>query len=210
MATNAQLIDQALFHLGNRASYRANVLSSMKLWVDERERGRFLPWFLEKESSGLVTVEDQDYVSLPADFLRELDEGIVLVTDADGLEHKLVKAPSLDRLLSEKDEGGLPEAYYLFNGRMYLRQTPDAAYFLRFFYYGKSTVLADNDSEVTHWGAEAASALVFGSAAIFAGTVLQNMKLRDSLAAFESRALDNLLAANEARIHSGSSLLIED
>lgn len=90
MATNAELITSILFHVGRRMAYRAEALAMAKSWVNMRELGNFLPWFLETESSGLVTVAEQDWIALPADFLREYDEGIMLITDADGAEQKLV------------------------------------------------------------------------------------------------------------------------
>lgn len=210
MTTNANLVSRTLFHVGNRTSYRSQVLATMQAWVAERERDSFLPWFLEKESSGLVTMIDQDYIALPVDFLREYDEGIMLVEDEEGIEHKMVKVASLDRLFQEEDEGGLPEGYFISGARIYMRPTPDAAYSVRFFYYGKSAVMEDDSDEAEYWGAEAENALVFGAGAIFAATTLQNKELAQSLTALEKRAMTALLIANEARIHSGQQLVIEE
>lgn len=209
MSTNADLISRALMHLGNRTSYRSTVLSCFKGWVKKQERGALLPWFLEKETSGLETVAAQDYIALPDDYLRHLDEGVVLVEDSSGVEHKVVKTPSLDRLLVDTREG-MPEAYYLFAGRIYLRPIPDAIYPFRFFYYRKSVVLDDSDTETTDWALEAEDAVIFGGAAIFASTVMMNQKLTAALEKQENMAMTNLWIANEARIHTGQEYGIED
>jgi len=211
MATNAELITSILFHVGRRMAYRAEALAMAKSWVNMRELGNFLPWFLETESSGLVTVAEQDWIALPADFLREYDEGIMLITDADGAEQKLVKTPSLDRLFSEEDDdSGFPKGYYLFRNRIYLRPIPDSIFSVRFFYHGKSTVLDDSNTEATYWGKYADSALIFGAATIFAGTVLQNEKLARTLSSLEERAIGELMVMDEARKHAAQAYGIED
>lgn len=209
MSTNAELISRALMHLGNRTSYRSTVLSCFKGWVKKQERGPLLPWFLEKETTGLVTVAAQDYIALPDDYLRHLDEGVVLVEDSSGVEHKVIKTPSLERLLVDDSEGR-PEAYYLFGGRIYLRPIPDAVYPIRFFYYRKSVVLDDSNTATTDWGLEAEDAVIFGGAAIFASTVMMNQKLAAALEKQEASAMTSLWIANEARIHSGQEYGIED
>lgn len=209
--TNAELISRVLFALGNRTSHRGEILAAMLGWVNEAEQSPFLPWFLEKESTGLALTIGQDYVTLPTDFLRELDEGVVLITDEEGVEHSLVKTPSLKKLLSETTTEEIPQGYYLSSDRIYVAPRPtEYAYPLRFFYYGKSTTIADNSSEVTHWGKYAQNAIVYGTAADFAAAPMRNDALARQLEKMEKQALDALWRDTEARLHSGQVYLIEE
>ncbi|MGW8181543.1 MAG: phage adaptor protein [bacterium] len=115
------------------------------------ERGQELPWFLEADTNvlgtNLTTVASTETVSLPTDFLRELDEETYCVLRQDATEdsgwaplQKVQTVASLGRYPGT----GEPIRYALLSGRMYLRYIPDDAYTLRLLYYQAATVLSSD------------------------------------------------------------------
>ena len=133
--------------LGNRSGLTSRIYTEMQLRQGtEWERSAVLPWFLLKESSGLVTVASTRTVALPSDFLREYDEGQIWLTDTDGYKNQLVK-DTHDRLTNRfSPDGGetdsnQPDSYAIVGTNLYLFPLADAAYSLSMFYYAAATAL---------------------------------------------------------------------
>ncbi len=147
------LRDDALSLLATRLT-RADLvtegLAEMQLAQSRLELQAFLPWFLIKETTALVTAANQDTIALPSDFLRETeeDEGKFWLTDTS-------VTPTLYTELEKRTHGLLvaefpddiaaqPQKYAVVGSLIYLRPVPDAAYTTRLMYYGRAEALTSN------------------------------------------------------------------
>lgn len=119
-----------------------------------------LPWFLISERVSTSTEANEERLGLPGDWLADMEEDALWVTNDDGLEIALPKndIDSLRTLYANSDPG-LPRAY-AFDGMYYrLFPRPDKIYAMKMQYYKEDAVLADGSTE-NKWLKYAANALI--------------------------------------------------
>ncbi len=148
MATNAQLLDQAMGRLGQRKSLtvRANVVLEINSTIAELERGTFLPWFLESSTDLALAVDDTSK-ALPTDFLREEEESRPYFT-LDGTVRYLTK-----RFYGTlQGEAPTNLRFYAIRGETFhFRFAADIAYTVTVDYYAKSNdAFVDNAVAVSN------------------------------------------------------------
>ena len=149
--TRDQLIELLGYRLGDRTDMGPRALAEMPLVQGSTLEGnKWLPWFLEKDFAG-VTVAGQDYVSLPADFLTEIEESHLWLTTAEGKQLRLVKK-DLDVLKSLCMEAASQQPCYYarVKGKIVLGPVPDAEYPLTMQYYGQDADMSAANLE-TEW-----------------------------------------------------------
>lgn len=210
--TNAELVTRILQRLGNRSSaeLRDYAVLEVQTKIQEYELGPVLPWFLETEAT-LTTAAGTESVSLPADFLREVEDGALIIYDPAG-DYEELRKLSLDRIRREVkgEENGFPKAYAILGDKIYLAPVPDAIYTLKLSYFKKSPAFTDSADPTTYWCKEASNLVIFGAAAQIAAVHILNAELATALVTLEKRALDALYVATEARINTNQDFNIED
>lgn len=157
--TRDEIITLALTRLGNRQGEAALITSAeteVILSQNRLEQMPELPWFLETEAD-LTTVAEQDYVTLPAEFIRFLseDHSDIRLVEADGTKHFL-EYWDLDQIIRRygDSEPARPLVCTLVGSRLYLGPTPDlSTYHIKFYHYAKEPALSTNISN--QWTTEA-------------------------------------------------------
>lgn len=199
--TRDQVVDKIKLRMGNWNNTAANdiIIGELDFVITQvLEAEAELPWFLQKETSGLATVIDQDYVVLPSDFLLPFDEDGLWLTKADGDKVRLVRE-DWDVVKAQVEGSGQPEYYdYVGADNVYFRKTPDAVYALEMFYYSRATSLAGvygDSANVENSWLKYAAELVLGEAGLaVAGQYLQSEKMMASFAAQAQRGRVTLMA----------------
>lgn len=173
------------------------IIVELKAAQQRNELMEPLPWFLLTESSYTVTVEDEERIEIPADFIREADEDAFWVEDASGNWTKLIK-DDYDYIRGRFTGTGIPERYALVGRYLRVRPAPDGVYNVHMIYYGKDEALSTNIEN--KWLANAPEVLIAD-----AGHVIASRYVRNDSAAAEfkqdfMRARKELLVANQARL----------
>ena len=134
--------------LAFKTTLDANIVRYLQLAQTTLERGPTKPWFLISEDTFTSTVADEERISLPLDFLQEVEDGafryrpdnwpddeeVELVKD----EYDVLKRNFVD------NEAGPPEAYALIGNYFRIFPTPDDVYNIRLIYYKKGVTLDTN------------------------------------------------------------------
>jgi len=150
------------------------------------EGGEFLPWFLWKEDSSLVTVASTRELALPTDSLMPVDEGGFwrFGTAGDDLTLVEMKKEEYDVLIDSHATAGTPTHYSLSKVSYSLFPKPDAVFTMRLHYYAQDTDLtvgAENN-----WLKYASDWLMAETGIIIAEQYLQSPKM---VIRFEKQAL---------------------
>jgi hypothetical protein len=168
------------------------------------ENSPFHPWFLEKSSSGVVTVAETQTVALPSDFLLQVEDTDWYLEDVEGAKTRLKRGyhEDLEAKFNGEDEG-LPWAYDIFAQEIYLGPIPDAIYTLRFKYYAKQTPPPDDSAEVTNkWIINAEALCVTAVAHKLVSDYVKDTVRAKSLAEDVTRLRVELHKFNEAKKHA--------
>lgn len=210
--TNKQFYDlilQATRRPGD-VNLRTSLLSEARGWLQMQERGSFHPWFLEKTSSGLVTVAATPTMVMPSDYLLLVEDARVRITDSSGAPQKLVRRYHEDIEDFYGNTTGFPEAYDIFEGKMHFGPTPDAIYPVRIKYYLGQAIPADDDIAVTNlWFLNAESFVVNSLAAILAGSYTRDKGLADDKGNLATMARNELYKYNESLKHVDMDYAVE-
>lgn len=203
MATNAQNIDLTMQRLGSRSSptLRAWVIQEMNKAIRELERGPTKPWFMEGRLEGTLTA-NQDYLTIPATFLEEVEEGSFRILDSRCNKWKALIKLDYDQLQhkSENCDPALPCYYALRGNRVYFGATPDLAYAYRWEATVRTTPVADNTSESTNeWLVEFFDLVSLITADKVLRLHIKSFDIADSLAGLLNQARDDFWRACEAR-----------
>lgn len=202
---SAKGFDMMMVRLGNRkeTSLRADLVDELNAKIAERERGKFLPWFLETRHSESLTV-GQEYLDLPDDFLREAEDGIVKLTHPDtgaSKELKKVYVEDLERVYMDADPDW-PEGYAIYGNRFYFAPAPNAAYVINFRYYRKSVVVTDSANETaTDWFGNAFNYISYDTLADVAANLLQDDEMAMKFRTLAAEARRELFEYSESRQH---------
>lgn len=151
-----QTIDIVMGRLGNRtaAGLREKVLLEMReCQENDLEGGATLPWFIITENATTKTTAGERRVSLPPDFIREVEEkDFIQVLDGEN-DVRLVKM-GYDRAIAEfgDEASGQPQAYVLRGNYFLLFPVPDAEYTLKLpGYYARQDIPIDSESSENAW-----------------------------------------------------------
>lgn len=207
MATNEELLNQAMGRLGTRASpvLRAHVLNEINTAIDNLERGTFFPWFLEKTASLSVVVDDT-FVSLPADFAIEADESRPYYVQGGGNFY-------LTKRFHAALQGEVPTSlkFYAIHGtEFHFRHVADKAYTIFLPYYGRQTGnLVDDATTVSNLWLINAKDWVLGMALkVVASVYIQNDALSLKHAGAENQGKQTLYVHHEARININQDFVV--
>jgi hypothetical protein len=129
---------------------RTQIIASMNLAKRQLEGSPFLPWFLITEVSSATTVIGEERLTLPTNFLREVEEeGALFIYDTSGVtsttENEWIELVKWDNetLRNEysdlADSRARPTHYALVGNYFKLYPVPDANYTVKMLYYGKVT-----------------------------------------------------------------------
>lgn len=139
--TKAELLQLLGWRLGDRDDMDARAEAELPYVQDYvLEAKEWLPWFLVKETSALVVSVGSRVVSLPDDFLLEVEEGHLYLTQAGEIVKELVKM-DFDTALRKYPTDGEPMAYSVMGEAIQLFPIPSEARGLYFTYYGKDARL---------------------------------------------------------------------
>lgn len=157
--TNKEVYDLLCKRLGNRVAVttRSVVISELNKMIEELETRATLPWFLETDWDATTTppaimVAQQEYLELPPDFLREMEEGVFEIQEYPETTWTNLKKVSYE-VLREKTrncEPQIPTCYALRGTRIYFGPTPDVTYVFRLPYIKKSGEVLDNTSTISN------------------------------------------------------------
>ena len=170
----------------------------------ELERGLHLPWFLLSETSSIVTTGSESRLPIPADFLREYDDGALWVYDTiqGNPWGKLVK-DSYESLTARNLGNGRPRFYSLVGENFILFPTPDAAYTVKMKYYQKGASLAGSYGGTGNvenvWLKYAPDLLLAKTGLIYAGQYEQSPERANLFQAQAQVALKRIVDENTAR-----------
>lgn len=203
MPTNAEVLDQAMARLGNRRSdtLRASVLSEINTAIDDLERGKFFPWFLQDIAELSISVGDT-YKALPSNFAREEEETRPYYVDSEGNTQYLTKR-FYAVLQGETPLKHL--TYYAIRGNnIHFQLAATGAVTLYVPYYARQTGnMGDNSAEVSNlWLINARNWVLGKALTVVASNVLQNKELAGRMAAFEKKAMDDIFVYHESREHT--------
>lgn len=161
-------------------------------WPDPTNK----PWFLITERASTSTVADEERLARPADWLADVEDGELWLTNADGDE---VWIPRHDlsylRQLYGNEDAAFP-SYHSFDGLYYrLFPKPDAIYTAKLQYYQQDATLASG-SGTNLWLTHAPYVLIGRAASLLTGAG-QNSNFQlalamqnDAIAAVNARSLD--------------------
>lgn len=207
--TNAQVLDVMMKRLGNRQSpvVRASAVWELNRAIDQLETGAILPWFLEKEHQFQTVVGEPRY-DLPADFLREYEEGALSFYYQGSLLLRTSKVAKedLDYSSAEPTVG-----YSLFGGKILIAPKPDVVYDCVWEYYASSSEVVDNAQAVANvWLIYAYNWVTNAALEQIAAFHLQAPDMASGFAAKAREARDAVWRAHEARQHTNRDYKIED
>ena len=143
------LMKRRMARFSSSTSMDADILIELKQAQTRLELSPELPWFLISERSFIDTVANEPRIIVPADMIREYEEGALWVLDADGAEHE-VKKRLWDDIKSDPrfDTPALPSRYALVGEYFRLRPIPNDVYTVRMIYFKQQdaiTLIAENN-----------------------------------------------------------------
>lgn len=132
--------------LGFKTNLDTEIVDAMTEIQQQLEREPELPDFLRKGYGGLTTTALLATVAVPTDFIREFQEDILFIRNADGEETPVIKDEKgfLRVRYPTSEDPGVPKRYALISGFFQFFPTPDAIYTIDGTYYGKDAVLSTN------------------------------------------------------------------
>lgn len=203
---NSEALDLMIKRLGNRKNFpREELLMELNLKIKEKERGSFLPWFLEATHE-VEIVPPASYIELPADFLREFEGGQLELVTAAGYTTYPVKRSYEVITQTYKDyvEAGPPGAYAIYGGRLYLAPRPDTTYLVSLPYLRKSAEVVDDATEVSDWLAEAFNFITYAALMDIAANNLKDDNSAQKFSGLANAAFVELYKYHESRQHTNA------
>lgn len=172
--TRDEVIQLLGWRLGNRKDMAERIALEMpfvqRTLLEEHE---WLPWFLQAVWTS-TTVASVGYLAQPTDFLQEMDEGHLYLTQADGAKVRLVKKAFEDaQSLTSEETTGQPRYYSRVGEAYWFFPVPDDAYPLEMQYYRQDTNMALANAE-TAWLKYASDLVLAALGRELAGKHLQN------------------------------------
>lgn len=204
-------VDLLMARLGKRrdTTLKDSIIGEM-VFVQETllEGNATLLWFLLSSTTTVVTVADDESITLPSDFLQEWESGGLYIQNTDGTEKELIR-DDWDIIKSEANVVGSnlsgtakPTHYDLAGDSILLRAIPDAVYSIKFRFYARQTsltgVYGDAANIENNWLKHASDWLIAETGVIIAGQYLQSSKMVGVFQTQAQTALDRLIKKNTA------------
>lgn len=201
--TSDEIVTLVLNRCGKRSSdtelTAAAFLELARIQTDYEE-GPELPWFLISEASSANLTSGDPRISVPSDFLMEVEEGALWIQNSEGNWKELHKE-EYDQLRAvyQNETAGLPKYYALRGKYFYFGPIPDANYSVRMVYYQQQTAAA---AGVTNQWTTYASDLLIGTLGdVIAGEYLNDFQkqkvFQNRMALAYKRMLDKDVARAE-------------
>jgi len=196
------VIDLLVARLGDRTDLRVAILLEMTLVQQTLlEGGDELPWFLLSDDQPLTIVASNRNVAVPSDFLREHEEGELLVTNSTGVETALEKA-AYDELIDFYGFDALadpPTAYALVGDNFALFPIPSVVRALTLSKYYKRAAAPTDTAAENAWLKWASDLLIAETGIVMAGQYLQNDAMASLFVGMQAVAKRRLNTQNVAR-----------
>ena len=198
-----ELVRVVASKLGNITDIDDLIAYTMKMVQREAEQWPTMLWFLLTEKASTVTRKAEPRIPVPVDFLREYEEGCLLIESGDSWK-------CLDKVdfeaVTGKTSQGTPCQYALTGDYFRLYPVPDGIYTLRMIYYAAEPELESDDS-TNEWTKQAASWFTAETAARLA----LDLELAGKVEALSAEAqyhYQRLMTAHEARAHANMSYVM--
>lgn len=175
----------------------------------ELEKEQTLPWFLLSEVSSISTVDGEERIKVPSDFIREWEDDPLWYFngDADEAEDKwtALAKDDLENLRETHPGEGAPRAYQLDIKYFRIFPTPDEAYVLKMIYYKNATVL---DTNIENLWLEHTPWLLIGMAGTVIAAAIRDKDALEIFAALTQKHKDIMIKDTEARRHTNKRYIM--
>ena len=202
-------IDRVQVGLAFRTGLETRVINALQDAQVQLERGTTLPWFLQTEVSSISTVDGEERVKVPSDFIREVDEDPLWYFNGSAEEAADVwtalAKDELEVLRRTYPGEGAPIGYNLDPSYFRIFPTPDAAYVLKMIYYKKDAVL---DSDIENLWLEHFPLLLVGMAGF---SLASGLRDKDAITLFNAMRVEQratMVRDTEARKHASQRYIM--
>ena len=195
--------------LAFRTDLETEIIEALQDAQVELEKETTLPWFLQSEVSSISTVDGEERIKLPSDFIREWEDDPLWYYNASAAEDPDKWAPLAKDDLEELREAypgeGAPKAYQLDVKYFRLFPTPDGVYVLKMIYYKHDTTLATN---VENLWLEHFPLLLISKAGLSVATSLRDKDAIGVFAVMEQQHYRSMVNDTEARRHASKRYIM--
>lgn len=178
--------------------------SEFSMMLQSMEHSPFHPWFLERSSTGLVTVANEPTIAQPDDYLLLVENARVFLVDNEGKRTRLRR--TYHENIETKyigEDSDLPKYFDIFAGLFWFGPIPDAEYEVKCKYYAKTTAPPNDQVQATNaWILNALDFTVTSVAERLVRYYVKDSKRADDLRVDAGRLLSDLHKYNEARKHA--------
>jgi hypothetical protein len=191
--TNNEFLTLILSRLGKRQGndyLKSAALLEVQVYLAQREMTmEEPPFFLETKWEGTMQA-DQEYLDLPGEFLKEIEEtGMIARDPSSSARFRVVKRiPDRTNELIAGCSPQQPQTYSIFGNKLYFGPTPDKAYTFSLPYARKSAIVLANDVQVTDWCLHATQAVSNTIQSIMASQHLQDDQMAQKYAPLAAQA----------------------
>lgn len=190
--TRDKLVQLLGWRLGDRDDLVEKIIAEMDyVQTMVLEENQWLPWFLETELAEASTTPGENRVTLPEDFLGEIEESHLWIVTGDGQSLRLRKG-EYDILKAQYPGEGQPQRYCISHGYFHLFPAPDQTYTLQMRYYARDVLMSLADVE-TRWLKFAGDVVMAAIGKEMSAKHLQNPTLAASFTADLATAWTRLL-----------------
>lgn len=205
--TGQEALDMLMARLKrSNQALRARLLLEMKEYQRVTlEKGAVMPDFLIVRDEIIALTAGSRRFTLPATFLRELDEDETLwILDDDSEYHPMTKVGFDDTEFELSATGELPLKYALEGLYGYTFPQPTVDRTLKMSYYSSGGVIAD-DAVETVWLKHASDLIIGGTGVIGASLYVRDPDALAVFAAMETAGRNRLIIEQTARQEAGRS-----
>lgn len=212
--TGQEVVDMLQYRLGNRTDLATVALLEMKLAQTKLEGMPTLPWFLEQSyTTAFATTANQEYVSLPASFLSEKDEGSLFyedtsITTPDQWVELVKDGYSVMKEYYKEEVAGEPVKYDLVGSQLFLRPIPDAIYNLRLIGFFQDSVITLGAAN--QWLTYAPDVILASAGEVLASRHIQDRELAKNFASDFQIAYTRMKIDTERRLHANRTYSMGD
>lgn len=161
--TRDEIVAQVKLLLGFREDQTNTIIAQIAIQQNHLEREvewKIYPSWLQTERADSFTVANEERVQKPSDWIADIEEDGIWVTDILGSEHLLYKSEENKlRLTFKDDDPTIPEAYASSGDYYRLFPTPDIIYALKMRYY-QSQPIVSTGSDTNRWMTNAPNCLI--------------------------------------------------
>lgn len=172
------------------------------------EQNPWLPWFLETEIATASTTALEERITLPSDFLGEIEEQALWLYDAaQDIVWTPLKKMTYDNMLARYPGTGRPKAYAVSADYFHLMPISDVVYSVKMRYMAKDAIL---DSNIENKWLKYASDVVLAELGVtMAEKHMQHPKLAESFRSDATTAWARLYSKHIARAEENQNRVME-